>query len=134
MGQSLDRSLADAKRFQEQIRNLWTNVKRFHWTHEDYLRYRLEIIENPHYARLPVWTKENLRGYDQALADAAWNLVVFSYVLGKKRVTIKSAEWEKAVGNLHRREKAGTFTTDSGAFVWADAPDKLFTLPKLADC
>jgi len=130
MGQLVDWTLDRIRLFSGQFKNLWDNTIRFQWSHGDFLKYRKEILDHPEYRKLPRWAKEYLSGYDMARFDLVWRDVVFSYKLGCKRVTIESAEWNKAAGTLRDREKRGTFSTDTGAHVWRADNSKFWTQPK----
>ena len=121
----LDTTLNRITMFQEQYRNLWRNIVRFRWSHADYLKYRLEIQNR--YEKLPRWAVERLSGYDYALYQNADQHHVFSYIVDGVRVTTESDVWNDAIGTIHEREKAGTFTTDSGEFVWREDTSKMWT-------
>ena len=118
MGQSLKKTLGDLRSLQGQTKLLWDGIEKHHRDSEFYLEKREEILLSPIHRDLPVWAKESLRGYDKARWDMVWRLFIFSYVLGKRRVTIESAAWKKATNNLLERVKRGTFDPDSGRHVW----------------
>jgi hypothetical protein len=106
--------------FQEQTRNLWDNVKRFQWSHEDYLKYRLEMMKKAEWQSLPRWAVSLLRGYDAALYDQVWSLLEFGYVIDGEFVSIQSDKWHKNRYKYFDRQRDGTLdlSSDSGHHAW----------------
>jgi hypothetical protein len=83
------------------------------------------IWENDVYKKLPRYAKSFVEGVRHHCEMLQWELVVFSYVVNGKRLTIESEEYRK-VDPCYVSENC----TDTGAFVYREFPDKLFTQPK----
>jgi hypothetical protein len=124
----IDLTLDRIKMFKSQIRNLWDNVIRFQWSHEDYLKYRREMLDKPECQSLPRWAASELRGYDSALYDQVWRLLDYGYMIDGEMVTIGSATWHKNREKFFDRQREGTLelNTNTGHHIWKDGPGKLW--------
>ncbi len=122
---SIKKSLAVVKSLREGLINLYDNTARFHWTHSELLAYRAQHIHAGDYQRLPRWAQSELHGTEEILSLQLWKKVIFSYVVHGQRLTLDSAAY-RAVKPQYVSEHC----SESGAYVWRDAPAKLWTAPK----
>ena len=127
MGFTVKQTLDRVRSFKNDFRNLIDNTMRFHWTHERYLVYRQEILTSKRYREMPTWGKEHIRGYECALIEQLERNTVFSYVIDENgtRAPIDSEAYRKVAPMVIHEHYSHT-----GAFVWRDAPDKFWTMPK----
>jgi hypothetical protein len=103
------------------LRDMWRTIEEAHLSHRTYLDYRRRIFSGSDYEKLPRWAKEYLRGYDMARYDAIDTLIVYSYVLNGKRVTLGSPEWQQLGFNV-----SDTVDTTTGCYVWREDTSKVW--------
>lgn len=112
------------RRLSEQQVNMLENTMRFHWTHAFYLEKRNEWFASAEYQKAPHWVRSYLSGIEFGMMRVLWGQVVYSYVVHGKRLTIESSEY-RSISPQYISEQCA----DTGAYVWRDATDKLWTLP-----
>lgn len=117
----LDKALRLEKMYKEQIRNFWNNCARFEWNEDMVHEYNKAWASDPEYMKLPRTSKEYLRGYSDALYDQHWKILVFTYLLGGKRMSIEDKEYKKVPAFEVHKHHAHT-----GAWAYRSNLNKLF--------
>lgn len=120
----LSQSLKLVDTLRNQLFNLLDNCRRFHWTHDFYLEKRAEWYATPQYKNAPLWIHQQLTGLEWGVMRIIWREVEYSYEVKGKRLTIGSPEYSKI-----SPQYISANCTESGCYVWSQAPDKMFTLP-----
>jgi hypothetical protein len=121
---NIETNLKRQKRLADQLCNLFDNLRRFHWSHDFYLEARGKLYDSEDYRKSPRWLQEYLSGVEFGLMREVWRGVVFSYEVRGKRLAIDSDAYRKV-----SPQYVSKHCTESGAYVWRDAPDKLFISP-----
>jgi hypothetical protein len=108
---------------EESIKNIFFNVRRFHWSHADVLAYlKGHIYATPQWKSLQMYNHEYLRGYIECEMTRIWReCVVFSYecVDGIRRVTGKY-DMPSDKTNLSLIE-------DTGRYVWIEDNNRFWS-------
>ena len=111
--------------YRESIGNIYSNVARFHWSAADLNKHMSDLRSEESYRRLPLWAIHYLNGATAVYDLQHWKLLVFSYAVNGVRLPITSARYRRYSPRKIHEQCAHT-----GAFVYKDAPDKLFTEPR----
>jgi hypothetical protein len=120
----IEKALKVRNSYRESLENIYNNVARFHWTHADLIRYRLDLMREDGYRRLPMWAVHELKGADDLLYKLMWKKLVFSYEVNGEMLPIGCAKYRRISPRTIHEKCAHT-----GAYVWVDSPDSLFTTP-----
>jgi len=118
-----ERALKLRKQFTEYVSNTFTNAERFYWSCDCiYESLRENIFNTNDYAKCPMWLHAYIDGYIERCFEQHWKLVIFSYEINGKRVTIQS--------NNYRKIPPNKIDTSTGCYVYIDSPEHFFTLLK----
>jgi hypothetical protein len=126
MSQRIAKTIKTVDSLREALVNVYNNVQRFQWSHDELLAHRAKhILDTEAYRKLPRWAQSELSGSEKILNAQLWKSVVFSYVVREKRLALTDEAYRKVSAQYVHEKCANT-----GAYIYRDAPRKLFTQPK----
>lgn len=120
----LDKVIRLEKSFAEQVHNIYANAARFHWDSDFVNDAVRKMREQDDYKQLPRYAQSFVSGVLHHCRMLHDKLMVFSYVVKGKRLTIDSDEYRKV-----SPEYVHKHCSDTGCFVYKDEPSKLWTKP-----
>lgn len=110
-----------SQRIESRIKSVYADARAFHLTHNQLLEKLQVVRDSPDHKRLTSYYRGRAAGLNDTLRENLWtyHLVWHVFYDGKLRSSkeVPDGQWNQVV-------------CDSGQFVWADKPERLFTTPK----